>query len=113
MVSLGKLPFKHDSIALATSADGSVVVGYGGSNALLGPQAFRWTADGGMMAVMEDLPGVIRSVADDVSADGSVVVGYGQFATGGLEALMWDPINGTRELDQFWSSSGLTLGAGP
>ena len=60
MVALGDLPGgRFASRAVATSADGSVVVGFSSSaeSALSqGNEAFRWTVDGGMVA-MGFLPG--------------------------------------------------------
>ncbi len=69
------------------SADGSVVVGY--SSDVSG--AYRWTADGGMVAI-ESLPGGTHWCcyeAFGVSADGSVIVGTGfrWSSTGGLIGL--------------------------
>jgi len=61
------------SQATAVSADGRVIVGFFGSG--LVTQAFRWTADGGMVS-LGDLPGgLFNSIAHDLSADGSVIVG--------------------------------------
>jgi probable HAF family extracellular repeat protein len=87
MVGLGTLPggsVGSGSRATAVSSDGSVVVGdsyaiYG--DALEGGEAFRWTADGGMVG-LRDLrypgPFLLQSAATGVSADGSVVVGNSQ-----------------------------------
>jgi probable HAF family extracellular repeat protein len=60
------------SSANAVSGDGSVVVG--GSKSTSGYQAFRWTADGGMVGLGK-LPSSTTSEATAVSGDGSVVVG--------------------------------------
>ncbi len=61
------------SVAQAVSADGSVVVGTGAS--AFGTEAFRWTADDGMVG-LGDLPGGgFFSAASGMSADGSTVVG--------------------------------------
>ena len=71
MVGLGYLPgFPGNSWALATNADGSVIVGNAGSP----DQAFRWTAAGGMVG-LGSLPGGGNSLGSGVNADGSVVVG--------------------------------------
>jgi probable HAF family extracellular repeat protein len=68
------------------SADGSVVVGFGGSSS--GFEAFRWEA--GVMTGLGDLSGsYFWSEAYDVSADGSVVVGYAE-STSGHEAFRWE-----------------------
>ena len=65
------------------SADGSVVVGYGGSG---NGQAFIWTAATGMQtlsavlaAANVDLTGWGLNQATGISADGTVVVGNGTF----------------------------------
>jgi probable HAF family extracellular repeat protein len=87
MVGLGDFaggPFSSE--ALAVSADGSVVVGYGWN--ANGPEAFRWTQATGMVG-LGDLPGgLFSSLAFEVSADGSVVVGGG-ISTNGSEAFRW------------------------
>ena len=76
---LGDLPGgSFESIANGISADGSVIVGQGISAA--GPEAFRWTREGGMVG-LGDLPGgAFQSEANDVYADGSVIVGFGRSA---------------------------------
>lgn len=59
----------------AVSADGSTVVG--STVGPLGQEAFRWTADEGMVGLGDLLGGSFRSVAFGVNADGSVIVGRG------------------------------------
>jgi probable HAF family extracellular repeat protein len=93
------------------SSDGSVVVGFSS-------QAFRWTAQNGMIR-LGDLPGGgIRSSANDVSADGSVIVGWGETAFDGslstTEAFLWKRDHGMVNLRGFlvsqgWDLSGWTL----
>src|SRR5215831_8283635 len=63
------------SIAYAVSADGTVVVGQ--SNSDSGLQAFRWTAEGGMVGLgaFANPGGFQSSQALAVSADGSVIGG--------------------------------------
>ncbi|MCK6457471.1 MAG: PEP-CTERM sorting domain-containing protein, partial [Phycisphaerae bacterium] len=72
------------------SAGGAVVVGYSNSvNTGLPPnaEAFRWTANDGMIG-LGDLPGSgFWSEARGVSADGTVVVGSGRSTAGG--AFRW------------------------
>lgn len=59
------------------------------------------------MTGLGDLPGgEFRSFATDASLDGSVIVGAGT-SVSGLEAFVWDPSNGMRELDQ------VLMGLGP
>jgi probable HAF family extracellular repeat protein len=74
---LGDLPGgAFNSAAYGVSADGSVVVGTGTTDA--GEQAFRWTAATGMVS-LGNLPdhSFLTSGASRVSADGSVIVGNG------------------------------------
>lgn len=81
------------SEAYDISADGLVVVGksFGES----GYEAYRWTAETGMIG-LGDLPkGLFFSIAYGVSADGSVIVGAGR-PPGGLvyEAFRWTEADG-------------------
>src|SRR5262245_39823194 len=79
-VPLGELPGgNYCSTARGVSADGSVVVGYGMTNA--GSEAFRWNSHDGMV-------GLGFPDAFAVSADGSTVVGYRQIK-GGSEPVRW------------------------
>lgn len=97
------------SVAEAASADGSVIVGESRSfNATNGNEAFRWTAQGGMVP-LGDLPGgAFQSWAYAVSADGSAVVGRasidgacGPFGCGSAgRAFIWDQSHGMRDLVQ-------------
>jgi probable HAF family extracellular repeat protein len=76
-----------DSSAEAVSDDGAVVVG--GSDSTSGPQAFRWTAAGGIVG-LGDLPGgVFNSAANGVSANGSVIVGTGVNSSDESRAFRW------------------------
>lgn len=68
--------------AFAVSADGSVVVGWGGG------QAFRWTQGGGMQFI-----GSQTTLANGVSADGSVIVGYGGVGSS-TQAFRWTQQSG-------------------
>jgi probable HAF family extracellular repeat protein len=85
MQNLGTLG-GDSSLALAVSADGSVVVGWA-TNAAGQKRAFRWTAARGM----QDLGtlGGSESEAHGVSADGSVVVGWACNAAGQPRAFRW------------------------
>jgi probable HAF family extracellular repeat protein len=90
-VLLGALPGVPFAVGAAygASPDGAVIVGWGAS----GPQgtateAFRWTAQDGMVG-LGDLPGGnFFSSAYAVSANGSVIVGFGTTALG-REAFRW------------------------
>jgi len=84
------------SEAFGVSGDGSAIVGR--SADADGFKAFRWTSGGGMQN-LGDLPGGdVNTLAIAASFDGSIVVGFGS-ATGVLnQAFIWDPSNGTRNL---------------
>jgi len=93
MIGIGFLPGNyHESFALATSGDGSVIVGEA-SNANRYLEAFRWTADGGMVGLGDLEGGIFYSYASDVSDDGSVVVGSSSFSLES-EAFRWTPDEG-------------------
>ena len=68
------------SAALAVTPDGSVVVG--DSTSASGNEAFRWTAEGGMVGLGDLTGGDFFSRANAVSADGSIVVGESVVADG-------------------------------
>jgi probable HAF family extracellular repeat protein len=92
IASLGDLPGGLSaSSANGVSSDGTIVVGYGTSDA--GTEAFRWQQGAGMVG-LGDLPGgTFTSVAFEVSADGTVVVGYGNSESGN-EAFRWTQASG-------------------
>jgi probable HAF family extracellular repeat protein len=74
------------SVATGVSANGTVVVGY--SNATNGLQAFRWTAETGLVGLGELPGGAYASFASAVSADGATVVG-GSSVAAGDQAFRW------------------------
>ena len=90
---MGDLPGgDFESIALAASADGSVIVGVGTDAS--GPAAFVWTKAMGMVRLLDllkndgqILAGWTLLKANAVSADGSTVVGVGDH-NGLLEAFV-------------------------
>lgn len=95
IVGLGDLPgggFNFSS-GFGISGDGSVVVGISTSEASasgggLPAEAYRWSAETGIVG-LGDLPGGdFTSFAREASFDGSVVVGDGQSALG-TEAFRW------------------------
>ena len=96
---LGDLPGGSvSSSAAAVSADGSVVVGGSSSGELA--EAFRWTAETGMVA-LGDLPGGLRqSIGESVSGNGSVVVGFAS-GEGGTTAFRWTASDGMKELGEY------------
>jgi probable HAF family extracellular repeat protein len=112
MVGLGDLPGgDFVSNAQATSADGSVVVGFSKPDPRY--EAFRWTADGGMVG-LGYLPGGDRSMAYSVSADGSIVVGATTSTSAPdplvWKAFMWDPVHGMRDVESVLTEDfGLDL----
>ena len=76
---MGKLPGAPQDIfsgsianAVAVTPGGTVIVG--GGNTGRGYEAFRWTADTGMV-VLPSLPGATNTQPLAVNADGSVIVG--------------------------------------
>jgi probable HAF family extracellular repeat protein len=85
----------YDSLALDVSSDGKVVVGRGRSE--LGDEAFRWTAQTGMVGLGAFSGGNSGSRAFGVSGDGSVVVGISDSA-GGNEAFRWTAAAGMQPL---------------
>lgn len=80
--------------AYGISADGSIVVGYGGTPA--GMRALRWHI-GNPVEELGVVPGGTESDARAVSADGSVVVGYWRSATT-ARAFRWTQTQGQIDL---------------
>jgi len=91
MVGLGYLPGGDNSLALDTSADGSVVVGWARSPR--GQEAFRWTAATGMVGLGDLRSSDFWSTGFGVSADGSVVAGEAH-SRSGPEAFRWTQATG-------------------
>lgn len=84
---LGDLPGgAFASWAAAVSADGRVVVGQ--SKSAKGSEAFRWTAETGMVGLGDLAGGIFYSDATAVSGDGTVIVGTSSSGLGG-EAFRW------------------------
>jgi uncharacterized membrane protein len=79
------------TIAHATNADGSVVVGYAN-----GIGAFRWTAAAGVQGLGQPAFGAFA-----VSADGSVIVGEI-----GKRAIRWTAESGTQDLGSLPGADG-------
>lgn len=80
-LSLGQLNPNGSSTATDTSEDGSVVVGYALSNTVSSDgyyrnEAFRWTAEDGMIGLGDLWGYYFSSEAKAVSADGNVIVGW-------------------------------------
>ena len=102
---LGVLPGElASSQALDISQDGSTVVGLSSRRAAgtgaIEREAFRWTAETGMVG-LGDLPGGdFDSRAFAASGDGSIVVGESETSGGATRAFIWDESNGMRDLKQ-------------
>ena len=80
---------------LATSYDGSVIVG-----ATRDWEGFYWTENSDLVRI-GDLPGGgFYSIARDVSDDGSVIVGESK-SSGGFQAFRWTPSRGMQGLGDF------------
>lgn len=93
---LGTLAGGYESQALATNADGSVVVGYSTTDGHNFELAFRWTNEG-RMEDLGTLPGYITSRATHVSDSGSVIVGYSQ-SDDEQSAFRWTAAGGMENL---------------
>lgn len=110
MISLGVLDSGFPvsfSEALATSADGSVIVGSSFGSG--GFEGFLWTQDDGMRAMMDiltddygiDLTGWEINTVSDISADGMTIVGTGRNPAGntvGWIATIPEPTTGALAL---------------
>lgn len=112
MVGLGDLDGgDYWSIALATSANGEVIVGT--SAAAGGDQAFRWTAAGGMVRI-DGLAGYDSHRASAVSGDGSIIGGnstrLGSPPTfeSQSDAFIWQEGQGAQKLFDLLVSQGAT-----
>ena len=100
LIGLGDFPGGvFESVAFAVSDDGTVIAGYG--KTAIGQTAFRWTKAGGMEALN-------AHVAFGASADGSTIVGTAYFGAS-LRAMIWDEMNGVRNLKTLLENYGLDL----
>lgn len=98
VVPLGFLPGDTISSAAAVNGDGTVVAG-NSQTIRTPPQAFRWTAAGGMVGLGYLPPGTGVSLAQGVSADGSVIVGYSGLTT--EQAFRWTAATGMVGLENL------------
>jgi probable HAF family extracellular repeat protein len=106
---LGDLPGGDaNGSAYGISLDGAVLVGRVGSAG--GIEAFRWTADGGMLG-LGDLAGEgpFASAALDVSADGAVIVGHSSATWPILRAFRWTAATGILDLGSFPGGDGFAI----
>lgn len=115
IVGLGDLPGGiFNSHASGISGDGRVIVGQGigpdvflpGDFAIDGHEAYRWTAEEGLVG-LGDLPGGLTelSYASDTTLDGSVIIGGGMAAQGN-EAYRWTAETGMIGLGNLTGGSG-------
>jgi probable HAF family extracellular repeat protein len=108
MTGLGHLT-GDNSAAFDVSADGSVVVGR--TSTFNGYEAFRWTAESGMVG-LGDLTfpgGSPLSEAFAVSGDGRVIVGVSREEHAGDTSFIWDAVHGMRNLRDVLRSAGVDL----
>lgn len=101
MQSLGLLsPGDSGSSAWGVNANGTVVVGFSGSNAVI------WT--NGVVQNIGMLPGATNAIAYTVSDDGSLVGGYSFFGNEPT-ATLWSQTLGTVDLNAYLPTIGVDL----
>jgi uncharacterized membrane protein len=101
MQSLGLLaPTDGWSSAFGVSADGAVVAGFSGSNAVI------WT--NGIAQDLGMLPGARNAIAYAVGADGSLIGGYSFFGSS-VRATLWSPTLGLVDLNTYLPTLGIDL----
>lgn len=88
------------SSAFGVSADGSVVAGFSGSNAVI------WT--NGVAQNLGMLPGASNAIAYAVGADGSLIGGYSFFGSS-VRATLWSPTLGLVDLNTYLPMLGIDL----
>jgi len=114
MESLIEAPFSSfGGAGTATSADGSLVVGFVGGNAdFFDVEAFRWTPQSGYRLLRPLPPAGRGSVALDVSADGTVIVGTTGSTGSGYgpeDAFVWTEAHGMQQLQALLEAEGIDL----
>jgi probable HAF family extracellular repeat protein len=103
-----------DTNSFGVSADGTTVVGYGGSPT--GSRGTRWTAATGQVGIGV-LPDEVYSYGYAANSNGSVVVGSsghgvnmgGSFLTPIDRAVMWTADSGLVDLNQYLPTLGIDL----
>jgi probable HAF family extracellular repeat protein len=111
LVSLGALPGGSANAATAVSADASVIAGTSYSYSAIAsryvPSAFRWTSDGGMVALAGGLP---YTQAFGISGDGRVIVGwdYANASDTSTDAFVWTQESGIQQLQETLLANGVS-----
>lgn len=101
MQSLGLLaPGDGGSSAFGVSADGSVVAGFSGTNAVI------WI--NGVPQSLGTLPGAESAIAYTANADGSLIGGYSFFGSS-PRASLWSPSLGLVDLNTYLPTLGIDL----
>jgi probable HAF family extracellular repeat protein len=96
LLALGALPGGvAPSRALAVAPNG--LAGVGAMTTLLGVEAFRWTAAGGMQPLGDLAGGAVDGAANGIAADAASAVG-GAASGAGPEAFRWTEAGGTQGL---------------
>jgi uncharacterized membrane protein len=109
MANLGVLAGgRHESVALASTPFGNIVVGFGTS--ARGREAMRWTVATGMVALGSLPGGCYWSEATAVSADGQVIAG--PTSRGNGPAFIWYAADGMHDLAAVLQAEGATGLAG-
>ncbi|MDX2017085.1 MAG: PEP-CTERM sorting domain-containing protein [Planctomycetota bacterium] len=90
--------------AYAVSANGEVIVGSGDRDPVFGTYSALWT-NSGLQQIPDLQQDTVVSLGLGLSADGQVATGSTDIADT-FTAYIWNPINGTFNLDVFPGSSG-------
>ena len=93
-------PSDSGSSAFGVSADGTVVAGFSGTNAVI------WT--NGVPQSLGTLPGADSAIAYAVGADGSLIGGYSFFGQS-PSASLWSPSLGLVDLNTYLPTLGIDL----
>jgi probable HAF family extracellular repeat protein len=109
-VTIGMLPGDASASATAVSRDGAVVAGTS-DDSTNNHHAWRWTQQGGLVALQGSITGYTGSSAGGVSGDGKTIVG-GADTAGGAAAFVWDEAHGMRTLEDVLASDYGTRAAG-
>lgn len=99
----------NNSLALRTTPDGSMAVGYGTSAS--GLEAALWQTPTTVLG-LGDLPGGgFTSVATGISRNGKLVCGYGTTVPG-YEGFIWNATQGMRRTQDVLAAEGVSLPEG-